>query len=308
MDGYVSYTLSHDEQRPFWRAKQYGNGTVKSNENVRLARVPAVVAMCVMLNGPQMIYQFDELGYDYSFCSNATGSAGNNNDKVPYGTPQPQPCHDTDAKPIPESLGWYQKANRMNAYQKLGQIIQLRTRLAPTVFASNPISSDLAHGRPLRSVIWGTGNSRIFVLANIGTTTQSYSLPTGNNWYDYLAGSGSLLPGGQAMTISGGDVKVFTATKYTLPTVPNSYNFTVGIKEVEDQGNASVYPTITSSFVTIDADEEISDVRLMALSGQTYVPAYTAEGLVDLQDYDAGMYLLIVRFQTYERAFKVIVE
>ena len=112
------------------------------------------------------------------------------------------------------------------------------------------------------------------------------------------------------MSIAAGDVKVFTATKYTLPQVPTKYDFSsaVGVEDLQDEPKASIYPTITSSFVTIDAEEEISDVQLMALSGQTYAPAYTAEGLVNLQDYDAGMYLLIVRFQTYERAFKVIVE
>lgn len=309
-DGFVSYTLSHDEQRPFWKAKTYGVGTIKTNEATRVARVPAVMAMCAMLNGPQMIYQFEELGYDYSFCSNEAGTAGNTIDKAPFGQKQEQPCHDTEGKPIPESLGWYTNSNRMSAYQKVGQILQLRTKLAPSTFTGNPTSSDLGYGRALRSVIWGTGNSRIFVLANFGTASQSYTLPTGNNWYDYLAGSPSQLNGGKSMSIAAGDVKVFTATKYTLPQVPTKYDFSsaVGVEDLQDEPKASIYPTITSSFVTIDAEEEISDVQLMALSGQTYAPAYTAEGLVNLQDYDAGMYLLIVRFQTYERAFKVIVE
>jgi hypothetical protein len=303
-DGYVTYTTSHDEQRPFWKAKTFGNGKVKTDEATRLKRVPAVVGMCAMLNGPQMIYEFDELGYDYSFCSNEKATAGNNKDKGE------KPCYDLDPKPLPETYGWFTDPSRMNSYQKLGQIIQLRTKLAPNVFKGNTTSSDLNHGKALRSVIWGNGNSRIFVLANFGTTAQSYTLPTGNNWYDYLEGSPSQLNGGKSMSIAAGDVKVFTATKYALPQIPTKYDFSsaVGVEDLQDEPKASIYPTITSSFVTIDAEEEISDVQLMALSGQTYAPAYTAEGLVNLQDYDAGMYLLIVRFQTYERAFKVIVE
>lgn len=299
-DGYVSYVTSHDEQRPFWKAKTYGNGTIKSNEKTRLARVPAVVAMCVMLNGPQMIYQFDELGYDFSFCSNAAATSGNNKNKGET------PCHETDAKPLPESYGWFQNADRMNAYQKLGQIIQLRTKLAPSVFEGNPTSSDLGTGKALRSVIWGSGNTRIFVLANFGTSTQSFSLPTGNNWYDYLAGSAQLLSGGANMSIAAGDVKVYTATKYNLPSVPNKYDY-VGIGELEEAPKATIYPSVTSDYVTINAEEEISEVKLMSLSGQTYAPKYTEEGLVDVQGYDAGLYLLVVRFQSYETAFKVII-
>lgn len=307
-DGYVSYTLSHDEQRPFWKAKQYGNGAVKTNESTRLSRVPTVMAMCGMLNGPQMIYQFDELGYDYSFCSNSTGTAGNNNDKADYGSEQAQPCHDTDAKPIPESLGWFSNTDRVNAYKKTAQIFQLRTRIAPSVFEGNPTSADLAHGKQLRSVIWGSGNNRIFIIANVGTTAQNFTLPTGNNWFDYLAGSTSQLTAGKSISLAGGDVKVYTASKYNLPDVDVTKLF-VGIEDVEaEDAKSSIYPSITSDFVKIDSEEAISDVQVVALSGAVYSPKYTEEGVVDVNSLEEGLYLLVVRFETYERAFKFIKE
>jgi hypothetical protein len=108
------------------------------------------------------------------------------------------------------------------------------------------------------------------------------------------------------MSIAAGDVKVYTATKYNLPSVPNKYDY-VGIGELEEATKATIYPSVTSDFVTIDAEEEISDVKLMSLSGQTYAPKFTEEGLVDVQGYDAGLYLLVVRFQSYETAFKIII-
>ena len=308
-DGYVSYTCSHDEQRPFWKAKQFGDGAVKTSEATRLNRVPTMVALCAMLNGPQMIYQFEELGYDYSFCSNATGSSGNNNDKAPYGQTQAKPCHDTDAKPVPESLGWFTNTNRLNAYKKTGQILQLRTKIAPSVFEGNPTNTDLAHGKQLRSVTWGSGNNRIFIIANIGTTSKNFTLPTGNAWYDYLAGSPSQLAAGKSISLAGGDVKVYTASKYSLPDVDITKLF-VGIEDVEaeEMAKSSIYPSITSDFVKIDAEEAISDVQVVALSGAMYSPKYTEEGVVDVTSLEEGMYLLVVRFQTYERAFKFIKE
>lgn len=308
-DGYVSYTCSHDEQRPFWKAKQFGDGAVKTSEATRLNRVPTMVALCAMLNGPQMIYQFEELGYDYSFCSNATGSAGNNNDKAPYGQTQAQPCHDTDAKPVPESLGWFTNTNRLNAYKKTGQILQLRTKIAPSVFEGNPTSSDLAHGKQLRSVIWGSGNNRIFIIGNVGTTNMTFTLPTGNNWYDYLAGSTSQLAAGKSMSIAGGDVKVYTASKYTLPNI-NLNEVFVGIEDVEAENapKSSIYPSVTSDFIKIDSEEAISDVKVVALSGAIYSPNYTEEGVVDVTTLEEGLYLLVVRYQTYEQAYKFIKE
>ena len=308
-DGYVSYTCSHDEQRPFWKAKQFGDGAVKTSEATRLARVPAVVAMCAMLNGPQMIYQFEELGYDYSFCANAAATEGNNVDKADYPQPQPQPCHDTDAKPIPEVKGWFTNTNRLNAYKKTGQILQLRTKIAPSVFEGNPTSADLAHGKQLRSVIWGSGNNRIFIIANVGTTSKTFTLPTGNNWYDYLAGGTTQLAAGKSMSIAGGDVKVYTASKYTLPNI-NLNEIFVGIEDVEadELPKSSIYPSVTSDFIKIDSEEAISDVKVVALSGATYSLKYTEEGVVDVTALEAGMYLLAVRYQTYEEAYKFIKE
>lgn len=308
-DGYVSYTCSHDEQRPFWKAKQFGDGAVKTSEATRLARVPTVVAMCAMLNGPQMIYQFEELGYDYSFCANAAATEGNNVDKADYPQPQPQPCHDTDAKPIPEVKGWFTNTNRLNAYKKTGQILQLRTKIAPSVFEGNPTSADLAHGKQLRSVIWGSGNNRIFILANIGTTSKTFTLPTGNNWYDYLAGGTTQLAAGKSMSIAGGDVKVYTASKYTLPNI-NLNEVFVGIEDVEAENapKSSIYPSVTSDFIKIDSEEAISDVKVVALSGAIYSPNYTEEGVVDVTTLEEGLYLLVVRYQTYEQAYKFIKE
>ena len=308
-DGYVSYTCSHDEQRPFWKAKMFGDGAVKTNEATRLNRVPTVVAMCAMLNGPQMIYQFEELGYDYSFCANAAATEGNNVDKADYPQPQPKPCHDTDAKPIPEVKGWFTNANRLNAYKKTGQILQLRTKIAPSVFEGNPTNTDLAHGKQLRSVTWGSGNNRIFIIANIGTTSKNFTLPTGNAWYDYLAGSPSQLAAGKSISLAGGDVKVYTASKYSLPDVDITKLF-VGIEDVEAESvaNSSIYPSVTSDFIKIDSEEAISDVKVVALSGAIYSPKYTEEGVVDVTSLEEGMYLLVVRFQTYERAFKFIKE
>ena len=302
-DGYVTYAASHDEQRPAWKAYKYGlggqTGTSATAVKNRLKRVPSVVAWGALLNGPQMIWMFDEMGYDYSHCASPSGDY-NDSDKGQ------EPCRETDGKPVPESLGWYKDADRMAAYKKVAQIIQLRTRLAPSVFESNPKSSSVGLNKPLRSVIWGEGNSRIFAIVNQGTSAQTFTLPTGNSWYDYLAGSSTLMAEGTSLTLAAGDMKVYTAKKFNLPNIPDNYIF-VGVEDVVEDGKlASLYPSMATDFVTVTADEQITAVQLMALSGKVYKPAYTEDGLVDVAPYEPGLYLLVVRFETFERAFKVI--
>jgi hypothetical protein len=91
--------------------------------------------------------------------------------------------------------------------------------------------------------------------------------------------------------------------------VPNAYTF-VGIEDVEadELPKSSIYPSVTSDFIKIDSEEAISDVKVIALSGATYSPKYTEEGVVDVTALEAGMYLLAVRYQTYEEAYKFIKE
>jgi hypothetical protein len=116
---------------------------------------------------------------------------------------------------------------------------------------------------------------------------------------------------GTSISLPAGDMKVYTAKKFTLPTIPDSYTAEdfvyVGVEDVVEDGKlASLYPSMATDFVTVTADEQITAVQLMALSGKVYKPAYTEDGLVDVAPYEPGLYLLVVRFETFERAFKVI--
>jgi hypothetical protein len=61
-DGYVSYCESHDEERMQYKCKMWGNGSIKTNVETRVARVPENVAFNVLLNGSHMLWQFEELG------------------------------------------------------------------------------------------------------------------------------------------------------------------------------------------------------------------------------------------------------
>ena len=99
----------------------------------------------------------------------------------------------------------------MNAYQKTGQIIQLRTRIMPSVFEGDPTAASINGGQQLRTIQWG---SNVFVAGNFSaTSTQSVSLPSGT-WYDYLAGGSKA---GSSYTLQPGEVKVFTGTQVELP-------------------------------------------------------------------------------------------
>lgn len=299
-DGFISYCESHDEERTMFKAKSYGNGATLRTLAGYCNRVPLNTAFNVLLNGSHMMWMFQELGYDYSIFSNAQGGTG---DRV-------------DPKPIPESLNWYTNTTRMNAYQKVGQLIQLRTRILPHVFAGDPTNSDLGSGKAARSVIWGSGNDRVFVVGNFNapsdgetyTGSVNINLPSGNSWYDYLANGSTAMNAGTSVTLQPGDLKIYTAARQTLPTVPNSYSSfpTGGIDIVRDNTvECNVYPTIATDFISIDSAEDIQDVYVVNMKGYTY-PRTLMNNSIRVSDLEQGQYLLIVTFAKEQQAYRFV--
>lgn len=198
-DNYVSYCESHDEERMQYKCKMWGNGTIQSEESVRIARVPENVAFNVLLNGPHMIWQFEELGYDYSI---------NSSNLKPNGTDESDRC---STKPRPEK--YFKAAARIAIATKCAQIITLRTQLMPSVFEANPTAQSIGTGATLRTVRWG---NNVFVAANFSASAnKTATLPSGVTWYDYLEGGNKA---NSSYSLAPGELKIFTGKKVEPPT------------------------------------------------------------------------------------------
>lgn len=63
---YVAYMESHDEERMCFSQKEYGNGSAKTDLAVRMRRAGLNAAFFFTVPGVKMIWQFGEIGYDYS--------------------------------------------------------------------------------------------------------------------------------------------------------------------------------------------------------------------------------------------------
>ncbi|MBQ4508293.1 MAG: hypothetical protein II970_05310 [Paludibacteraceae bacterium] len=224
-DNMVSYPENHDEERCFFKAKQWGDGAMKTDEAVRAQRIPLVLGFQCMLNGPQLFYHFAELGFDYSKFQNAQGKWGNDKE-CDYGIKaEVQEEVKMQKKARPENLGWFKRGARMQGFQKLAQALQLRTRLMPEVFSGNPTSTDIGAGKKVRTVQW---SSDVFVAANFSATSeQSVSLPSGT-WYDYYAGGKA----GSSYTLQPSEIKIFTGKQVALPEVPDQYDMQLDIPEI----------------------------------------------------------------------------
>lgn len=284
-DGYVTYCESHDEERNFYKAKTYGVESIKNDDNARLSRVPLNMAFNLLLNGPHMIWQWNELGFDYSINS-TKGSTRIHNDNR---------C---SVKEQPEVLGWLHDALRMKQYQKVAQLIQLRTRLAPELFAGDPVSVSVGSGLSVRTITWGTGSDAVFVVGNFSATdVQTVRLPEGT-WFDYFYG----IP--QKVGVLGllpGELRIFTGRHYPVPEIPSSYNFTTDLPAV-GADVLSIYPTLTEGPVYLSAP---ANVQVYNLNGQAMLRAENTVEL-DLSRLAAGIYLLAIEKDGKRTNAKVI--
>jgi hypothetical protein len=211
-DGYITYAESHDEERMQYKCKAYGNGAIQTNVATRLSRVPACVLMNVLLNGSHMIWQFEEIGYDFSINCNAENPNKTSGGRV-------------DPKPRPEPMGYFSDPNRVAAYTKCAQGIQLRTRLHPEWFAGDPTAAQLATGAKVRYVQWGN----VIVVANFDpSTAQTYSLPSGT-WYNYFEGGNA----SGSVSLPAGDVQIFTSTPVELPAISTDLESMLPIDRIE---------------------------------------------------------------------------
>lgn len=284
-DGFVSYAESHDEERCFYKAKTWGKGNIATDEDVRLNRVAANVAMSVMLNGPQMIWQFEELGYDYSIEENGR----------------------TGTKPMPELLGYYTDSRRMSQYQKIGYMCNLRTRLAPEIFSQDPKYHQLTSGNKKRTILWGNDDEMIFVICNLSADEYvPYFLPEENVWYQFLPYKNTPHKNTVSQKLLPGEVKIFTTKRYPNPNIPNSYSFDYVTQTNETiTKKCNVYPTVTSDIVYIETEEEIQSIDLISLSGQ-YNRIKTNDNSINISNLPSGIYIIVITTSSHQEHFKII--
>ena len=273
-DGYVSYCESHDEERAFFKAKEWGDGDLKTDDQERIGRVPVNMAFLTLLNGPQMFYHFAEFGFDYSKWQNANGQWGKDDSgAAPYGkTGVSNDNYKMQAKARIETwLG--EGAWRTAAFHKVGQAIQLRTRLMPQVFEGNPTKVDIGSGKAVRTIQWG---SDVFVAGNFSATAEkTVTIPEGK-WYNYYEQKEQTET---TVTLAPGALMILTGTPQTLPEMQPFYAFSrntdvenVYIPELPNQilppYNVTIY-TISGQAVSVQRNVE--QVNLNGLNHGLYL-------------------------------------
>lgn len=203
----VTYAESHDEEREMFRMINYGNASGGYNvkdTTTALNRMGLMSAFLFTIPGPKMMWQFGELGYDYSinYCSNGTNNPN---------------CR-TDSKPV--RWDYYGKAARRALYDVNRALLNLRKNpLYASVFTSNNIQYDLSGNIKWLKV--SVGSTGIVVIGNfdVATQTNSVTFPFAGTWYNYLNGNAAFAAtgGSQSFTLNAGEYRVYLSSQVVLP-------------------------------------------------------------------------------------------
>lgn len=188
---WVGFAESHDEERNFNKAKLYGNGIIKTDSIARINRVPLIMAFSMLTQGPKMIWQFGEMGYDYSI--NDFGGRTN---------------------PKPSAFGWLSLTHRKNAYDKSSIIINLKKNY-PNAFISG------TYDKKIGSSDWNNGKRISITHSDLNLVMLGNFYPTGTlsikadfqktgTWYDLLTGESVTVSNTDMdINVTGGEVKIF---------------------------------------------------------------------------------------------------
>ena len=215
--GLVTYQESHDEERLMWKNVQYGNSNGSYNIKdipTGLKRNAMAAAFWAMIPGPKMLYQFEELGYDYSINTCSDGVTINTT------------CR-TDPKPI--RWDYLQNPDRLALYKVYSKLLNLRN--VPSylsTFTTGTVKKDLSGEIKWMSVSGPLLQVMVYGNFDVQQQTKTVSFPSTGTWYNLFTGKDTsvLTTALTNVTLDAGEYKVYVNLAAALPVTLVSFTGT----------------------------------------------------------------------------------
>ena len=192
----VTYMESHDEERLMYKNLQFGNSdsafySIK-DLNTALNRIKLCEAFFYTVPGPKMLWQFGELGYDYSIDYNSR----------------------TGDKPI--RWDYYNNPARLSLYKTTAALIRLKENYK--AFESDSVITDLKNNIKRIYIIDSSMNVAVFGNFDVYYHDINPAFPTEGMWYDYLTGDSITATFGHgSVKLNPGDFRIYTTVKLPVP-------------------------------------------------------------------------------------------
>ena len=288
----VSYMESHDEERLMYKNLEFGNsaGTYNVKDlSTALEREKIAGAFYFTVPGPRMIWQFGELGYDFSINRCENGTISNN-------------CRLSN-KPI--RWDYADDPERKAVYDIWADLIKLR--LQEPIFRTANFSVDASATSGLKKIQLtddsaGAVLKYVTIIGNFGVTTQSIDpeFQKTGIWYDLLDNNAELSVSNvnQNISLEPGEFRVYGSSQVALP-----------VQEYDPLGVLNIYPNPATSSFRIN--KNVKQVQIYDHTGRL-VKSYNGDYYPD-KEYDTSflkpsIYFLRISSELGSSSKRLIVE
>jgi hypothetical protein len=241
----VGYISSHDEERMGYKCKNFGNSTTGysvKDPNIYVPRVGLAYAFVIATPGPKMIWQFDELAYDYSINTCEDGVTVQDGCRL-------------SNKPVRWDY-WTSDAVRRKNQFKIASIAQLKVNYTEV---SSPNSYNFSSGGNYKILTLNHSNMNTVVIGNFDVTSSSASVGFARTgyWYNYLTGDSIKVSGAtMVITLAAGEYRVYTDKKIANPYAKQILGGSAGAEELVANAQMQVYPNPSQSSIQLGFKDE----------------------------------------------------
>ncbi len=273
----VGYMESHDEERLMFKNLQFGNTGTGYNVKTlttALRRMQAASVMFYTIPGPKMLWQFGELGFDYSInrCDNGTIS----ND-----------CRLSIKPAVWEYLDEYP---RKQLYNHTASLIKLKKAVnvfqdgVATFASDNLVKVAVIKNKNYTITPADSLQMSAVVVANFDVSAKNYllSFPHAGTWYEYYSATSIEVAGATAsVSLLAGEYRMFT----NVPLVNEL------ITSVKESTSLLIYPNPVGSY--IESDETLDQLSLISTTGIKYSLRRLNVNQWDASAIPAGFYVAV---------------
>ena len=201
----VSYMESHDEERLMYKCEQYGNSNASYNTKLlstALNRIKLNALFFLPLPGPKMIWQFGELGYDYSIntCENGTVN--------------------DECRTAPKPIRWdyLNNSDRTALFQVMAKLNELKE----TYEEFTPDNFDFSLVNSTKWYRLNNGNNHVVAVGNFGIQENTFNVtfPVTGKWYRFFTrDSVEFSNTQQTFTLAPGEYRLYSTRNFSDPHV-----------------------------------------------------------------------------------------
>lgn len=298
----VTYMESHDEERLMYKNIQYGaafGDYSTKNLNTALSRMKTASAFFYTIPGPKMIWQFGELGYDFS---------------INY------PCLTSDCRLDPKPIKWdyYSDISRNNLFKVNKAIIDIKKEY--DVFETSDYTLDVSG--QIKRIQLNHETMNINVIGNFGVTENSINPNFQNTgkWYNFFSGdSMEVINTQENIILQPGEFYIYSTKKLPTPepgiltsinnnsdenTIPNNFSLGQNYPNPFNPTTNIEYKLLSNEFVTLKIYDVLGKEIKSLVNDEKKAGTYKVT--LDTSNLTSGVYFYILKAGDFTETKKMM--